>query len=1048
MGVPAFFRWLQKKYPKIISEVIEEPSTVVDGVDIPADYRGGNPNGELDNLYLDMNGIVHPCTHPEGRPAPENEDEMMLEVFRYTDRVVRMARPRKLLMIAVDGVAPRAKMNQQRSRRFRSAMDAKISAEAKEHAISEAEARGQMIDDAIKDKKQWDSNAITPGTPFMDILAQSLRYWISYKLNNDPGWQDLKVIISDATVPGEGEHKIMEFIRSQRCDPSYDPNTSHCMYGLDADLIFLGLATHEPHFRILREDVFAQDKKKRPNGFNFDRERAQREEQFEKEQESKKSFIWLHVDILRQYLEVELYVPRLPFPFDFERAIDDWIFMCFFVGNDFLPHLPCLDVRDNSIDLLLSIWKNALPKMGGYMTCDGKVNLARVETVIQALGSQEEGIFRKRRNQEVRRMENEKRRRQEREADKQRKRKGNSIQGVALSKSRGERAPVNPLENMPLYTTSGESVGSTHMSNSDLVANRNALNLANMANKSAADDLRAKLLMNSTEVASSQSETAEEPTNLESEPKTEVTETVEIEKEAETPDTSPSSKRKAEAQLEKAEDAGFDEPEDNIKLWEPGFRDRYYANKFHVSPDDKDFRRQVVSKYIEGVCWVLLYYYQGCASWTWFYPYHYAPFAADFVNLSDIDVKFDKGKPFRPFEQLMSVMPASSAHTLPDKFHPLMSSPDSEIIDFYPEEFPIDMNGKKMSWQGIALLPFIDEKRLLTAVSKVYEELTEAETARNTNRDEVLIIGSHNKLAPLAKKMYDESTHEAQFTSEVGGGLAGKIDPLPGFKPGADLQYPLKSGEDIWPELTNNQAIAMEYHMPELMGYHKSMLLSGVKLRENVLTYEDRDAVLNGGRNNNRYGSHGGGYNGNYSNPGERAIPKPKRGGGYEYFIHNGPPTDSSNQGYHGNRNNRSSYRGGHHQNNGGYNNGGYNNGGYNNGGYNNGGYNNGGHNNGGYNNGGYNNGGYNNNRYQGRQNYNRGGNHGNSQGYQGYGQGSQGYNHNYNRQGQQNYNQGYGNDNYTNNHNQGNHLSGELPNPRNSGNYQSRGPNQGFSYR
>lgn len=102
MGVPALFRWLSNKYPKIISAVIEEQPYEFDGETVPVDTTKPNPNGEeMDNLYLDMNGIVHPCTHPEGKPAPANEQEMMLEIFRYTDRVVNMVRPRKLLMIAV-----------------------------------------------------------------------------------------------------------------------------------------------------------------------------------------------------------------------------------------------------------------------------------------------------------------------------------------------------------------------------------------------------------------------------------------------------------------------------------------------------------------------------------------------------------------------------------------------------------------------------------------------------------------------------------------------------------------------------------------------------------------------------------------------------------------------------------------------------------------------------------------------------------------------------------------------------------------------------------
>jgi len=103
MGIPAAFRWLSNKYPKIISSVVEDlPKTLEDGTVIPADTTGPNPNGEeFDNLYLDMNGIVHPCSHPEDRPAPADEEEMMLEIFKYTDRVVNMVRPRKVLMIAV-----------------------------------------------------------------------------------------------------------------------------------------------------------------------------------------------------------------------------------------------------------------------------------------------------------------------------------------------------------------------------------------------------------------------------------------------------------------------------------------------------------------------------------------------------------------------------------------------------------------------------------------------------------------------------------------------------------------------------------------------------------------------------------------------------------------------------------------------------------------------------------------------------------------------------------------------------------------------------------
>lgn len=102
MGVPALFRWLSKKYPKIITPVVEEQPYEIDGVQYPVDATKPNPNGEeMHNLYLDFNGIVHPCSHPEGKPAPATESEMMLEIFKYTERVVNMVRPRRLLYIAI-----------------------------------------------------------------------------------------------------------------------------------------------------------------------------------------------------------------------------------------------------------------------------------------------------------------------------------------------------------------------------------------------------------------------------------------------------------------------------------------------------------------------------------------------------------------------------------------------------------------------------------------------------------------------------------------------------------------------------------------------------------------------------------------------------------------------------------------------------------------------------------------------------------------------------------------------------------------------------------
>lgn len=795
MGVPAMFRWLSQKYPKIISSVAEElPKKVGDDI-IPVDRTQPNPNGEeFDNLYLDMNGIVHPCSHPEDKPAPKTEADMMIAIFEYTDRVVGMVRPRKLLYLAVDGVAPRAKMNQQRSRRFRSAKEAKEKDEERAEFVKMLNAQKAnqghditSLDEVIE--KTWDSNAITPGTPFMHMLAESLQYWCAYKFTTDPSWRDMKVIISDASVPGEGEHKIMNFIRSQRAMPTHDPNTRHVIYGLDADLIMLGLATHEPHFRVLREDVFFDSGKDknctrcgrkghiRPNCPHPDDgsklTEAEAEEEWSASEHPLKPYIWLHVNILREYLAVEMDSPLRKFPFNMERALDDWVFMCFFVGNDFLPHLPSLDIRDQGIDLLTRIWRELLPQMDDYVTKDGYPNMLRVQQILQALAGQEAEIFRNRKEISDRQAA----RRAQREADRQ------GHKRARLDENGNAAAPFKRVkEDTSTYANAGIVFFSPQDAQSNEVRNAHREILANktQTNKSAAAQLKAMMKARAegstaSEEASQESESvsasgAETPVHLGKRKLDEMQDTDNGTPGRSTPVV-------PESPAEKKEDGP---PEDTIKLWEPGYEERYYSQKFHVEPDDMEFRHEVARHYAEGLCWVLSYYMQGCPSWTWYYPYHYAPFAADFVGIADLDPRkmFEKGIPFHPYEQLMGVLPAASNHAIPEPYRILMSDPNSPIVDFYPEDFPIDLNGKKFAWQGVAILPFIDEKRLLAAMKEKYDELTDDEKKRNEFGKETLMFSQTGQLFDsINKALYRKDVKKIQIDHVKSQALHGEVEP-------------------------------------------------------------------------------------------------------------------------------------------------------------------------------------------------------------------------------------------------------------------------------
>ncbi|OCT80912.1 5'-3' exoribonuclease 1 [Xenopus laevis] len=598
MGVPKFYRWISERYP-CLSEVVKEHQ-------IP----------EFDNLYLDMNGIIHQCSHPNDEDVHFRitEDKIFADIFHYLEVLFRIIKPRKVFFMAVDGVAPRAKMNQQRGRRFRSAKEA-------EDKIKKAVEKGEVL----PTEARFDSNCITPGTEFMVRLHEHLKYFVNMKISTDKSWQGVSIYLSGHETPGEGEHKIMEFIRSQKAKPDHDPNTRHCLYGLDADLIMLGLTSHEVQFSLLREEVRFGGKK------NQKRISAPEET----------TFHLLHLSLMREYIDYEFssLKDKIQFEYDVERIIDDWILMGFLVGNDFIPHLPHLHINHDALPLLYRTYMSVLPTLGGYINENGYLNLYNFEKYLEKLSDFDREHF-------------------------------NEI-----------------FVDLKWFES---KVGNKYLNEAAGQAAEEAKNCNKKKNKVPDDAFCFSALENNGEENS------------------------------------------------ECLDKDSEDDEDEDDLFETEFRQykrTYYMSKMGVEVVSDEFLADQAKCYVLAIQWILHYYYHGVQSWSWYYPYHYAPYLSDICNISHLKLTFDLEKPFMPFEQLLAVLPAASKDLLPLAYQNLMISSDSPIIDYYPQDFKTDLNGKQQEWEAVVLIPFIDEKRLLEAMESCNKCLTEDEKKRNRHSE-------------------------------------------------------------------------------------------------------------------------------------------------------------------------------------------------------------------------------------------------------------------------------------------------------------------------
>ena len=318
MGVPYYFYQIYKKYN-------DESELMITERDIT--------HMKIDHLFFDYNSMIHPCAQQvistiSNLDISENELEKRIieNCIIYTNYILNLLNPLNV-HITIDGVAPKAKINQQRERRYKSC----------HFKILTNEEDNENTNEECK-KIEWDSNKITPGTFFMKKLKDELTNYI--ELNKSK----FNISISDSDECGEGEHKMMDYISKKLNDKD-----NICIYGLDADLIMLSMINKKSDKIILLRD----------NSFN------------NKLNDSQRVFTYLDIKKLkisvcneirnlfkRELKDNELY--KLQNIFNDNQIINDYVVLCFLLGNDFLEHIPSLNIKDNGINMLLKSYINAV----------------------------------------------------------------------------------------------------------------------------------------------------------------------------------------------------------------------------------------------------------------------------------------------------------------------------------------------------------------------------------------------------------------------------------------------------------------------------------------------------------------------------------------------------------------------------------------------------------------------------------------------------------------------------------------------------------------
>jgi 5'-3' exonuclease len=331
MGIPSYFSYIVKNHPAIIKKL--RRNTI-----------------QINNLYLDCNSIIYDAVHNIDFTKLVESDitTIIKSVCVKIDEYIHLLKPDKTVYIAFDGVAPVAKLEQQRERRYKSVY---------QNVITKS---------IFKDRTDpWNTTAITPGTKFMSQLNSTIK-----KYYNDPNNYNLEnIILSTSDACGEGEHKLFQYIRD---NPEKHADESTVIYGLDADLIMLSIN----HLPISNEIYLFRETPHFIKTINSDLE-------------PNETYL-LDIPELAKTITLNMNNGVELTTHQQKNRIYDYIFICFFLGNDFMPHFPSINIRTGGVDKMTNAYKATVGNSNENLTDGKKIYWKNVREIVQYLAILEE----------------------------------------------------------------------------------------------------------------------------------------------------------------------------------------------------------------------------------------------------------------------------------------------------------------------------------------------------------------------------------------------------------------------------------------------------------------------------------------------------------------------------------------------------------------------------------------------------------------------------------------------------------------------------------